>query len=225
MVQSPQMHPVIVHGSTIESREKAVLEKFPSPTHYIIKVTSDKSISIKQVHEIREQISTVPVNNRIVWIEEAQKLTLPAQNALLKMLEEPPTKTSFALSLRNQNDLLPTIRSRCISVRVGEEEKNATLLPNLLDELKTMLSASHGERIIIAETYIKKREETLAWIENIIASLRLSLADHSVRENTGKRKVLRLIISNASATHRQLSQNVNVRLAVQNFILSLPRLK
>lgn len=49
---------------------------------------------------------------RVVAIPEAQHLTIPAQNALLKLLEEPPADTVFIVTSSVPHQLLPTIRSR-----------------------------------------------------------------------------------------------------------------
>jgi DNA polymerase-3 subunit delta' len=51
-------------------------------------------------------------NYRISIIEQADSLTLPAANALLKVIEEPPDKTLIILCAVNAESILPTIRSR-----------------------------------------------------------------------------------------------------------------
>ncbi|RCL02659.1 MAG: DNA polymerase III subunit gamma/tau [Candidatus Tokpelaia sp. JSC188] len=52
-------------------------------------------------------------NSRIVIIDSVDDMNHNAANALLKTLEEPPTKTQFVLVSHNPSRLLPTIRSRC----------------------------------------------------------------------------------------------------------------
>jgi DNA polymerase-3 subunit delta' len=54
---------------------------------------------------------------RMFIVEEATALAPPAANALLKTLEEPPSRTLFALCTTAPDQLLPTIRSRCQRVR------------------------------------------------------------------------------------------------------------
>lgn len=54
---------------------------------------------------------------RIFIVEEATSLPPPAANALLKTLEEPPSRTLFILGTTAPEQLLPTIRSRCQRVR------------------------------------------------------------------------------------------------------------
>jgi DNA polymerase-3 subunit delta' len=55
---------------------------------------------------------------RVILIEDADRLTEQAANALLKALEEPPARTVFLLCAPSEDDVLPTIRSRCRLVRL-----------------------------------------------------------------------------------------------------------
>ena len=50
-------------------------------------------------------------------------MNLPAQNAALKTLEEPPGYAAFILCAENERELLPTVRSRCVTISPGGEEK------------------------------------------------------------------------------------------------------
>jgi DNA polymerase III subunit delta' len=56
---------------------------------------------------------------RIVIVEAAHRLNDDAQNALLKMLEEPPAGVTIILCADDEECLLPTVRSRCVRVRLG----------------------------------------------------------------------------------------------------------
>lgn len=56
---------------------------------------------------------------RVFIVEEATSMAPPAANALLKTLEEPPTRTLFVLCTTAPDQLLPTIRSRCQRVRLA----------------------------------------------------------------------------------------------------------
>ncbi len=56
--------------------------------------------------------------HRILLLEDADRLTEPAGNALLKALEEPAERTVFLLCAPAVDDVLPTVRSRCRVVRL-----------------------------------------------------------------------------------------------------------
>lgn len=51
---------------------------------------------------------------RVLILAEAQTMTPQAQNALLKILEEPPAHVIFILTCENRSQLLETVRSRCV---------------------------------------------------------------------------------------------------------------
>ncbi|MCP4722681.1 MAG: DNA polymerase III subunit delta', partial [Desulfobacteraceae bacterium] len=78
-----------------------------------------KMISISQIREIGLLISSKPneAHKRMVLILDADKMNVQAQNALLKVLEEPPENTFFILTATQLAPLLPTILSRCRQIR------------------------------------------------------------------------------------------------------------
>lgn len=74
-----------------------------------------RALSIDQVREIQQRLALAAFGDRrrIVVIDDAQTLSPPAQNALLKTLEEPPGNALIVLVARSPSALLPTVRSRC----------------------------------------------------------------------------------------------------------------
>ncbi|HET8991461.1 MAG TPA: AAA family ATPase [Candidatus Saccharimonadales bacterium] len=89
------------------------LDNYP----YSLNIEPDgKSISIELVRQMEHFLALkVPIDrspNRVLVIQEAEKLTLEAQNALLKTLEEPPASTVIIMLVASQSSVLPTIRSR-----------------------------------------------------------------------------------------------------------------
>ena len=89
----------------------------------LIYVTHEKPASIG-VDEIREQINNTimirPYSSyyKIYIVDEAEKMTVQAQNALLKTIEEPPSYAVILLLTENANSLLPTICSRCVMLKL-----------------------------------------------------------------------------------------------------------
>jgi DNA polymerase-3 subunit delta' len=65
------------------------------------------------------QIPGASIAGRVFIVDEAEMLGPPAQNALLKFLEEPPPRTVLILVTSNPSQLLMTIRSRCQRVAFG----------------------------------------------------------------------------------------------------------
>lgn len=88
-----------------------------------------KEIKIEQIRQLADfmNISTHRQGLRVVVLYPAEALNMPASNALLKTLEEPPPSTVFLLASNSLDRLLPTILSRC--------RKFALPMPNHADAL------------------------------------------------------------------------------------------
>jgi DNA polymerase-3 subunit delta' len=81
-------------------------------------------------------------------IPEADCLNTEGQNALLKVLEEPPPYAAFLLMGRNPGAFLPTVRSRCLTLRLGAE---------------AAASGGSDAAAMLAEAFI--RGDALAWFK------------------------------------------------------------
>lgn len=141
-VENRLAHLLLFHGSGTEEREQAGLElacllncqadrekpcrqcpackKIKSGNHpdvYVLKPFK-QSIGIEQIISLQEKIYRKHYEGKykVYLIEEADKLTLPAANALLKIAEEPPENTIIILSTGNAEGIIPTLYSRSQAV-------------------------------------------------------------------------------------------------------------
>lgn len=113
-------------------------------------------IPIERIRNVRSDIfhSSLSAAGRVVFIKDAHKMAAPSANALLKVLEEPPSDALFILSARDASLLPQTIVSRCslypLSAIQHEEceafLKNKTVASND-PSLSTLLSVVYGGRI------------------------------------------------------------------------------
>lgn len=81
---------------------------------------ANPQIKIEQIREIEQQLIYRPLigNRKICVIDEADRMTIGAANALLKTLEEPPDHSLFLLITSRAAALPATIRSRCQALRL-----------------------------------------------------------------------------------------------------------
>ncbi|MBI1401685.1 MAG: DNA polymerase III subunit delta' [Porphyrobacter sp.] len=114
-VPQPQgEHPdilVLTYGPKDDKAERAAADGKPYELA--------RSIRIKQVRAMQRRLTTRPTlgSRRAIIIDPADDMEKPAANALLKSLEEPPAGTFFLLVTHRPARLLPTIRSRCRTLR------------------------------------------------------------------------------------------------------------
>lgn len=95
----------------------------------VIDPHDEPTISIEQVRQARHFVTRKAHHaegnvQRIILIVDAQRLTGEAQNALLKLLEEPPAGSLLLLTANSPEVLLPTIISRCQTLQLGKPSKN-----------------------------------------------------------------------------------------------------
>ena len=81
----------------------------------------DSSIGVDDIREqINDTIMIRPYSSyyKIYIVDEAEKMTVQAQNALLKTIEEPPAYAVIILLTTNPDAFLPTILSRCVQLKL-----------------------------------------------------------------------------------------------------------
>ena len=79
-----------------------------------------KTVTVDLIRQARSDIYVQPneSDHKIYLFPRAQDMGLPGQNALLKVLEEPPAYGVFLLLTDNPDKLLPTVRSRCTELKM-----------------------------------------------------------------------------------------------------------
>jgi DNA polymerase III subunit delta' len=100
---------------------------------YITRSPKRTEVLIEQVRDFVDRLGVRPIrgNRRIAIINDAETLNIPAQNALLKTIEEPPIDTVVFLVTRSERALLDTMRSRLRPIRFSPlhaEEVQAVLI-------------------------------------------------------------------------------------------------
>lgn len=77
-------------------------------------------VRLGQVQQLQAELALLPMEGRyrVAIIEAAHRLNQDAQNALLKLLEEPPQRVVIVLAAEDESLLLPTVRSRCARLRL-----------------------------------------------------------------------------------------------------------
>lgn len=179
----------------------------------------EKAMGIEDVRSIQKKILLKPFRGKTkaVVIQVYENITTEAQNALLKILEEPPANTIIVISIQKKEILLPTIISRCKVIELKEKEISLIDedLLELSNTLNILLNGKIGDKLKVAQDIAKDKDETVLWLENISVFVREKLI-----ENYNDLKYLNLLRL-LTATHTIIkSTNVNQRTALENLFLS-----
>ena len=91
------------------------------PDYITVDDPEKKTVSVDLVRKARTDMYTLPNEGRrkIYLFPRAQDMGIPSQNALLKILEDPPAYGVFLLLTDNPQRLLPTVRSRCMELAMS----------------------------------------------------------------------------------------------------------
>ena len=154
---------------------KILLDVENSPD-YINIYPDGNSIKIAQIRRLQTDIIVKPHNQyKIYIINQAESMTIEAQNALLKTLEEPPEYAIIILITSNKEALLDTIKSRCEIIKflpISLVDLNNYLISQGIDEnraqlLSTFARGSIEKAIELSESaeFAIMRDEIQTYIE------------------------------------------------------------
>ena len=121
-----------------------IADRFHPDCHEI--APTGQTIKVDVIRELKQKIYFHPLEGRakVVIIDNADAMTEAAANALLKILEEPPSVTYFILISSKPAKLLPTIRSRCQKLEfspLNEETLTQKLIQDGVDKKEATLRA------------------------------------------------------------------------------------
>lgn len=118
-------------------------------------------ITVRSIREMAQKASRSPVGeNKYVFINEAERLNIISSNALLKILEEPPQRSIFLLLSNNEN-LIDTIRSRCVTIDFRAEIYNKFDTNKNFDEIDLFFRRSLAENFNQVDNIVKEQKEEL----------------------------------------------------------------
>jgi len=214
-------------------------------------IPDGNQIKIDQIREIQEFVSLRPTGKfKVVIIDQAGKMNLQAQNALLKVLEEPPPGTVFILVARSRGELLPTIISRCqvlefkplhpdevekvlkqLNLEISPSIKNLLLQEGSLEflnlegeEVLNLLERfSNFEKLTLEETVnLAEESEKLETFEKeILLELFEKFLTRKVVDGELPLEVFEKVKPLLDETKNGLKRGIKFKLALENLIFTL----
>ncbi|MCB9819992.1 hypothetical protein H6796_01680 [Candidatus Nomurabacteria bacterium] len=131
---------------------KSIADSVASSERYIAptlrtKASTIPQISIDAIRELRQEVKTTA--NHDIVIQDADMMSLAAQNAFLKILEEPNKYTRFILLTHSPDELLPTVRSRIEMIYVPPASKHESEM--LMSKHKIFDEKTRSQLMYLAE--------------------------------------------------------------------------
>lgn len=198
-------------------------------------------IKVEVIRNLINEIYIKPTysNKKVIIINDADKMNSSAQNALLKVLEEPPVYATLILITSNKEKIIRTILSRVTEVRFNDLSINEleSIVGNSIDMTYARGSASKALSLIENNCYedskellelfekknfidINKKISTLKSNADIVKIFELiKVMYHIDIKNETYKKVK--IINLLDETIQNLSRNANIDLALDRLIIKI----
>lgn len=163
----------------------------------------DKPISVGEVRALRTDAFVRPNEGRrkVYLLERADRMAAPAQNALLKLLEEGPAYAMFLLIAENGQAVLETLRSRCQELALDPPALAAEIPPALAQLAQGLMTAlTGGEEWALFQAAMPLEKLDREELSTLFTHLRALLAQAAPRGGD-RRRILR-----AAALIEQLRQ-------------------
>lgn len=228
----------LIVGGNFETRKNSAIQLIGKILHNehwsplsnpdFLLVEETTSIGIERIRSLQNQLKLKPFGQekKIAFFSQAETATVEAQNALLKILEEPSEKTLFILSAPSPEWLLPTIVSRCQIIQLPlapqiSLTKDET--KEFQDFFKKVSSVKIGEKWLVLEELgiFQDRNKAIEWVDKMTFFVRKLLIDENLKDKSSKfliSQYLNILIS-LSRTKIYLEANTNIRLTLENFLL------
>jgi len=164
-------HALLVYGQTIAS--SAVPETYHTQSIDVTHVVVDK-LGIDEARTLTSQAGQTGVAAGRTFVIVTKQMTTQAQNALLKLFEEPPPKTRFYLVIPPGTGLIATLRSRLQVVAPATSDP--------VSEVYSAFKASAiKDRLALIQT--KTKQKDVVWIESVLTGALVEAGTHAAKQS------------------------------------------
>lgn len=135
---------------------------------------ASKLYKVGFVRNIKSDSFVLPneANAKVYIFNDAENISAVSQNALLKVLEEPPKSVIFIINCKEKTNLLDTVISRA-TVFICDEKETESISEEILNIIRTASKQSEYELLSLLQGYSNEKGELLRVFDELIISLRL----------------------------------------------------
>lgn len=171
-----------------------------------------RSFHVDAVREIRQEAYIRPneADTKVFILENAQNMTAQAQNALLKIIEDPPANVVFILTCENKAALLETVLSRVSVITIDSPPvTDAGIAEQSAKILLELLSGSELEVLAAFSAYERDRSGLAALLRGVRDAAAQMMIEHAAQNKTTERLRLLKTIAIIDETEAAIDQNVS----------------
>jgi hypothetical protein len=192
-------------------------------------VIKKRDIKVEHIRELIRKISLTSGKSlkKIAIIKNAEKLTISAQNAILKTLEEPPENSVIILVTNDKSRLLPTVISRCQRINFNLNPASNFLREGEIQVAKhisKIFSISVQGKMLLAEEWSKDISETIRRLDYWKIFLRKIILGLDNYRAVFSINPLRALLAEEEIEKSQrllLETNANPKLVLENLFLKM----
>lgn len=212
---------LLIVGGTSSSRLAKAKELIQSSFDFFL---IEDGSGIEEIKTLPNLLSRAPTQGslNVCIVEEAQNLSIEAQNALLKILEEPPLQSRIILTSPSESNLLPTINSRCRIISIGKEELLLENSPDLLELTATIIKSNATKRAELSQK-LDIDQYLNFWRELLLNKIgvKSTLIPGEELNKLSQQQLLKYL-KKILETKEMLKENVNKKLALELLVIEAP---
>ncbi len=208
-------------SSNLQSRINQInllLDKLPVNHPDVLYIKAGEKLGIGEAKKIKDHLFLKPYSakGRVVILEDMSPMTIEAQNSLLKTLEELPEEALIILGANSEQNLLPTVISRCELIVLTDHDmslRGAKRRGNLpTPDIEKLLNSNLEERF----EYIEKLKERDELLKNLTLFWREKLLENPSSETKN-------FLKHLLEAEKWANQNVNIRATLEYLMLVMPK--
>ncbi|HUB93212.1 MAG TPA: hypothetical protein VMB52_01800 [Verrucomicrobiae bacterium] len=197
-------------------------ESLASQAYYREVRPEKDTIAIEQIRELigffRLKVPGSADIKRVAIIQTADAMGIEAQNALLKVLEEPPRDSVLILTTSQPQALLVTIRSRTQTLRVSSTEQKPEA--EALRLVKQVLGGTTYERLLLVDGFTKQKGLSLTFMQTLTKTASASLEAAASRGSASLAR-WQTVLQVSAVAEDALMHNGSAKLVLTELMLSL----
>lgn len=192
-----------------------------------------KTVKDQAIEKLQRDLMNVPsaeAKINIAIVEDSDRMTVRAQNRLLKTLEEPLSNAVILLLSENSQALLQTVRSRCVKIKLGEVNATDAEELEFAQEMefaqKVLQTVLQGHNFYEWKKMIEEKIKTPGDARRFLEAMEKLLCGYLKEEVNGKSpKISREKIFEAvhfiEETVRDMEYNISYMYAIKRLLLSI----